>query len=103
MHELTSAAEMKRLYGAMIDAAIKVDVPGIDIRTQHKYAFNILLDFKPGEQRQRLKKRQIGRSADSGTIPRTCAPPRPVFLLPVSSPEKPIKIVQVTQAHGRHS
>src|ERR1051326_2578406 len=49
MHEVTSVAEMKRLYGALIDEAIKVDVPGMEIGTQHKYGFNILLDFKPGE------------------------------------------------------
>ena len=47
MHELTSPAEMKRLFGAIIDEAIKVDVPGMEIGTQHKYAFNILVDFKP--------------------------------------------------------
>jgi hypothetical protein len=46
MHELTSPAEMKRLFGAIIDEAIKVDVPGMEIGTQHKYAFNILVDFK---------------------------------------------------------
>src|ERR1700676_3882986 len=49
MHELTSVAEMKRLYGAVIDAAIKVDVPGMEIGTQHKYALNMFLDFKPDE------------------------------------------------------
>jgi hypothetical protein len=49
MHEITTAAEMKRLYGAMIEEAIKVDVPGMEIGTQHKYAFNILLDFKPND------------------------------------------------------
>src|SRR5215467_13400472 len=47
MHELTSAAEMVRLYGATIEEAIKVDVPGMEIGTQHKYALNVLLDFKP--------------------------------------------------------
>jgi hypothetical protein len=49
MHEVTTPAEMKRLYGAMIEEAIKVDVPGMEIGTQHKYAFNILLDFKPDD------------------------------------------------------
>ena len=51
MHEIASIAEMKRLYGAVfdIDAAIKVDAPGMEIGGQHKYGFNILLDFKPGE------------------------------------------------------
>ncbi len=38
MHELTSAEEMKRLYGAPVEEAIKVDVPGMEIGTQHKYA-----------------------------------------------------------------
>src|SRR5436190_17007177 len=45
MHELTSVAEMRRLYGASIDERVKVDVPGMEIGTQHKYAFDILLDF----------------------------------------------------------
>ena len=44
MHELTSAAEMKRLYGPIIDEAIKTEGPGMEIGTQHKYAINILLD-----------------------------------------------------------
>ena len=49
MHELTSVAEMRRLYGARVDAAIKVDVPGMEIGTQHKYGFDILVDFTPEE------------------------------------------------------
>src|SRR5580765_8405827 len=49
MHELTSVAEVRRLFGAFIDNEIKVDAPGMEIGTQHKYAFNILVDFKPGE------------------------------------------------------
>jgi hypothetical protein len=47
MHERTSVEEMKRLYGPLVDAAIKVDVPGMEIGTQHKYGFNILVDVKP--------------------------------------------------------
>src|SRR5439155_18936012 len=43
-HERTSVAEMKRLYGAIIDEQIKVGVPGMEIGTQHKYSFNILID-----------------------------------------------------------
>jgi len=45
MHELTSVAEMRRLYGPPIDAAIKVDVPGMEIGTQHKYAIDLFVDF----------------------------------------------------------
>lgn len=49
LHELQSVAELRRLYGPMIDALVKVDAPGMEIGTQHKYALNILLDFKPTE------------------------------------------------------
>ena len=49
MHEPTSVAEVKRLFGKRFDDEIAVDVPGMEIGTQHKYAFNILLDFKPEE------------------------------------------------------
>src|SRR5262245_2643559 len=47
MHELTSVAEVRRLFGPRIDEAIKVDVPGMEIGTQHKYGLNILIDVKP--------------------------------------------------------
>ena len=40
---------MRRLYGSAIDEAIKVDAPGMEIGTQHRYSRNILLDFKPEE------------------------------------------------------
>src|ERR1700719_4526676 len=49
MHEPTTVAEMRRLYGNSIDEAIKVNAPGMEIGTQHRYSRNILLDFKPGE------------------------------------------------------
>ena len=66
MHEQTSVAEMKRLYGAVIDVSEKVDVPGMEIGTQNKYAFNILLDFKPGESPlRRDDKDTIGLDAQS--------------------------------------
>src|ERR1700733_9743320 len=45
MHETTTVAEMKRLYGGLIDEAITVDAPGMEIGTQHRYFINILLDF----------------------------------------------------------
>src|SRR5215467_4587899 len=47
MHERQSVAEIRRLFGPMIDEAIKVNGPGMEIGTQHKYGFNILIDFKP--------------------------------------------------------
>src|ERR1700687_2929767 len=49
MHGTTSLAEVKRLFGNVFDADITLAPPGMEIGTQHKYAFNILLDFPPGE------------------------------------------------------
>ena len=42
--QATPLAEMKRLYG---DNVGTTDVPGMEADTVSKYAFNILLDFKP--------------------------------------------------------
>ena len=70
MHEVTSVAEFTRLFGALIDEAIKVDVPGREIGTQHKYGLNILLDFKPEDSPMRpdtaeaFKKRLAESAAD---------------------------------------
>ena len=49
MHEITSVAEVRRLFGNRFEDAIKVNSLGMEIGTQHKYNFDILLDFKPGE------------------------------------------------------
>ena len=49
MHEITSVAEVQRLFGSQYDADITLAPPGMEIGTQHKYAFDILADFKPGE------------------------------------------------------
>jgi hypothetical protein len=49
MHEITSVAEVRRLFGSQYDADITLAPPGMEIGTQHKYAFDIFADFKPGE------------------------------------------------------
>ena len=49
MHETTSVAEVKRLFGSQYDADITLAPPGMEIGTQHKYAFDILVDHKPEE------------------------------------------------------
>jgi hypothetical protein len=53
MHEKTTVEEVRRLFGARIDEAIKVDVPGMEIGTQHKYGLNILIDVKPEDSPMR--------------------------------------------------
>jgi hypothetical protein len=100
MHEVTTAEEMKRLYGKPIEEAIAVDVPGMEIGTQHKYGRNILVDFKPGESPLRpeaeavMKQRAAERSArptnpscagENGSWPRA------------GLGSEPIKIVQATK------
>src|SRR5215469_18171565 len=53
MHEISTVAEMKRVFGRRFEETVKVDVPGMELGTQHKYAFNILLDFKPQDSPMR--------------------------------------------------
>jgi hypothetical protein len=49
LHEHTSLDEMRRIFGAVADARDKVNVPGMEADSVHRYALNILLDFKPAE------------------------------------------------------
>src|SRR6516164_4538184 len=93
MHELTSAAEMVRLYGKVIEDAIKVDVPGMEIGTQHKYVFNILLDLKPGEVSMRPAAQEIMRRRAAENDPANVCMGVPTFPL-VGLLSEPIKIVQ---------
>jgi hypothetical protein len=55
LHELFSVAEMTRLFGPLAEEAAKVQVPGMEIDSVHKYAVNILLDFKPEESPMRAE------------------------------------------------
>lgn len=93
MHEVTTVAEMKRLYGALVDEAIKVDVPGMEIGTQHKYAVNLLLDFKPDDVSMRPAGaaifKQRAATADPAEVCTTIAGFPLAGLL-----SEPIKIVQ---------
>lgn len=93
MHEITTVAEMKRLYGEAIEDAIKVDVPGMEIGTQHKYALNILLDFKPQDSPLRPEtaksmRHRVAESDPSKVCSDVAGIPLPDLL------SEPIKIVQ---------
>ena len=91
MHEPTTVAEVKRLFGDRFDAEIKVGVPGMEIGTQHKYAFNILVDFKPGESPMRPEAAKLMRQfgADPANV---CMDVVGIPLAGLVS--EPIKIVQ---------
>ena len=96
MHELTSAAEMKRLYGAVIEEAIKTDVPGMEIGTQHKYAVNILLDSGPDSAMLRPEAAEIVRRRAAESNPANVCTGGPSITLPDLLSE-PIKIVQAAR------
>lgn len=93
MHERTSVAEMRRLFGARIDEEIKVDVPGMEIGTQHKYAFNILVDHGPAESLMTpagLERQRLGAATRDSADLCTSVPGFPLAGLL----SEPIKIVQ---------
>jgi len=48
-HELTSAAEFKRILGANYEAEAQAGLIGMELSTVHKYGLNIFADLKPGE------------------------------------------------------
>jgi len=73
-HEITPLAELKRLYGDSIDAAAKVEVPGMEAAANHKYSRNILVDFKPGDSPMRPEAVEIMRQRAANSDPaQVCA------------------------------
>jgi hypothetical protein len=91
MHELTSVAELRRLYGSRIDEATKTDIPGMEIGTLHKYVLNILIDYP---DRESMMVRQVQAPPSLG-IGASCAPGRAVAGFPVAGLlSEPVKIVQ---------
>jgi hypothetical protein len=93
MHEITTVAEVKRLFGDFLDDAIKVSVPGMEIGTQHKYGFNILIDFKPGESPLRPAAASLMRERAANDNPAAvCSDIAGIPLAGLLS--EPIKIVQ---------
>jgi hypothetical protein len=49
LHERTSLAEIRRIFGALADIRDKVNVPGMEADSISKYSIDILLDFTPQE------------------------------------------------------
>jgi hypothetical protein len=93
MHELTSVAEMKRLFGDVIDERVKVDVPGMEIGTQHKYSTNILLDVESRESLMRPEAAEIMRQRAANRDPANVC--QDVFGFPRAGLlSEPIKIIQ---------
>jgi hypothetical protein len=92
LHEQTSLAEMRRLFGGIVDGATALDVPGMELDTVSKYAINILVDFKPEESPMRPEAADILRRRVPRDFPPTsCLPSGIPFAGLVS---EPIKLVQ---------
>jgi hypothetical protein len=95
MHETTTVAEMRRLYGSRIDEALKVDAPGMEIGTQHKYGVNILLDFSPEESLMRPEAlEQMRRNQSVDNLADACTPGFSMGFPRADLVSEPIKIVQ---------
>ena len=95
MHETTTVAEMRRLYGSVIDEALKVDAPGMEIGTQHKYGFDILLDYKPEEAMMHPEAlERMRRAASQPHLNDACAPGFSFGFPLAGLLSEPIKIVQ---------
>ena len=70
-HELTPVAEFKRIFGAAYEAESAAALIGMELEAVHKYGYNVLLDFKPGESPLRpeaeavMKRRAAERRVDN--------------------------------------
>lgn len=94
MHELTSVAEMRRLYGARIDEAVKVDTPGMEIGTQHKFALNIFVEQQPESAWLRPEAVEAMRSATRPLLNDACTPGNSFGFPRAGLLSEPMKIVQ---------
>ena len=93
LHERTSLAEIRRIFGALADIRDKVNVPGMEADSISKYSIDILLDFKPEESPLRPEAaKAMGRRAASNNPADVCVgvPGIPVAGLL----SEPVKIVQ---------
>jgi hypothetical protein len=94
MHELTSAAEIRRLFGPTIDERRKVDVPGMEIGTQHKYAFNILLDYNEADMLRPAARERMRLRAQTPEAAGLCVRRPGALFVRNDLLSEPIKIVQ---------
>lgn len=95
MHETTTVAEVRRLFGDRFEDAIKVNAIQMEIGTQHKYNFDILLDYKPEEAMLRPAARDLMRTRAAERDPANVCPGAPRAGIPVAGLlSEPLKIVQ---------
>jgi len=93
LHEHTSLAELKRIFGAIADTRDKVNVPGMEADSISKYAIDILLDFKPQESPMRPETAEVMRRRAANSSPADVSMGVPGIPL-AGLLSEPIKIVQ---------
>jgi hypothetical protein len=94
MHEGTPVSELRRLFGnALVDEALATQAPGMQLGTQSKYAFNILIDINPEDSPLRPEAAEIMRRRNADYDP---ADPCAEFIsFPLAGLlSEPIKIIQ---------
>jgi hypothetical protein len=60
-HEITPAAEMRRLFNDTLDGASQVELSGMEAAANHKYSRNIRVAFKAGESPLRPETAELMR------------------------------------------
>jgi hypothetical protein len=95
MHEPTPVAEVKRLLGSSrIDEALKVDAPGMEIGTQHRYLYNILMDFPDQSLLRPEAVEQMRRNQAVNRLNDACTPGYSMGFPLADLVSEPIRIIQ---------
>jgi hypothetical protein len=94
MHEITTVAEVRRLFGDRFEDAIKVNAIQMEIGTQHKYDFDILVDLKPEESLLRPEAVKVMRQRAAERDPSNVCTGAPRGIPAGGFLSEPIKIVQ---------
>jgi hypothetical protein len=95
MHEPTTVAEVRRLVGSSrIDEALKVDAPGMEIGTQHRYLYNILMDYPDPSLLRPEAVEQMRRSQAVNRLNDACTPGYSMGFPLADLVSEPIKIIQ---------
>jgi hypothetical protein len=95
MHDLTPLPELRRLYGPLVDEAMKNELPGMEIRNVHKYVINILADFGPSDSPARPETSQAYVQHLANPAPQDLCDPNLLIGFPLAGLlAEPIKLVQ---------
>jgi hypothetical protein len=95
MHQTTTLEEWRRILGpSALEESLKIDAPGMELDTRHKYSRDLLTDFKPGEVPLRPEAVARMRNPKRPTLSDACTPGF-TFGFPLAGLlSEPMKVVQ---------